>query len=185
MRLLLAATLFASLCLISMPTGAQGLKAQQRAQELAASFNKSKHETKEKRGVRIEKFKDISSVPVSRNDVSFYAGTYVATFGDYPFTIKINTDGQVVASGSEPDGQQSARQFTLREAKLEGALLTGTKVYADGTTEKFEGVFINRTERNSPTDTGRTTFGLGVVFDPPKYEAELGFTLNHIFYQKQ
>jgi hypothetical protein len=184
MRLLLSATLFVSLCLLPAHADAQGLKAQQRAQELADSFSKSKHEIKEKHGVRVEKFKEIHSTPVSRNDVSFYAGTYSATFGDQPFTIQISTDGRIGASGSEPDGEQ-AREFTLRDAQIEGALLTGTKVYRDGTTQQFAGVFIDRTERDSPTDAGRTTFGLGVVFDPPKYAGELGFTLNHIFYQKQ
>ena len=57
--------------------------------------------------------------------------------------------------------------FELKDATRAGALLTATKVYRDGTVERFEGVFLNRTERTSPTDSGTTTFGLGVVLDTP------------------
>jgi len=49
--------------------------------------------------------------------------------------------------------------------------------------EKFEGAFINRTERNSLTDNGVTTFGLGVLYDPPKLEDDYGFTLTKLFYE--
>jgi hypothetical protein len=58
------------------------------------------------------------------------------------------------------------RRFTLRSARIEGALLTATKVYDDGATQTLEGVFITRTERTSPTDPGRSRFGLGVLGAP-------------------
>jgi hypothetical protein len=45
-------------------------------------------------------------------------------------------------------------------------LLTATKTYSDGTVEKLEGVFINRMEFNSPTDSGVSAFGLGVIGKP-------------------
>ena len=48
------------------------------------------------------------------------------------------------------------------------------------TTEKFEGVFLNRTDRNSPTDPGVTTFGLGVVLNAP-FETN-GLTYEKLFY---
>jgi hypothetical protein len=55
------------------------------------------------------------------------------------------------------------QSFTLADARIDGALLTGTQVYANGRREKLEGVFVNRTVHNSPTDTGTTEFGLGIA----------------------
>ena len=63
----------------------------------------------------------------------------------------------------------------------DGALLTATKVYSDGAREKFEGSFLNRTDRNSPTDPGVTIFGLGVVLTTP-FEVN-GLTYDKLFYQ--
>ena len=99
---------------------------------------------------------------------------------DYTLSIKVAADGSAEASGFDP-GPAGPRKFTLRGGKITGALLTGTKVYEDGSTEKLEGVFINRTERDSPSDAGSTEFGLGVVFDTPK--AAEGFELNKLFYR--
>ena len=56
-----------------------------------------------------------------------------------------------------------------------------TKVYSDGAREKFEGSFLNRTDRNSPTDPGVTIFGLGVVLTTP-FEVN-GLTYDKLFYQ--
>ncbi len=185
MRKLSAAALFVGLCLSSATLFAQQFSSQQRAQELAASFNKSKHRVKEKRGVKIEKFKEVRSEPVVKADVREYAGTYEASLGaSYPLTIAVSSNGRIEVSGSEP-GKEAILHFTLRDARIEGGLLTGTKVYADGSTDKFEGVFINRTERDSPTDTGHTSFGLGVVYNPPRTESDFGFSLAHVFYEKQ
>src|SRR5688572_31638198 len=46
---------------------------------------------------------------------------------------------------------------TLFRSRIEGALLSASKVYQDGTAEAFEGVFLKRTDRTSPTDAGVTT----------------------------
>jgi hypothetical protein len=77
-------------------------------------------------------------------------------------------------------GSERGRTFTLENAKIDGALLTASKVYQDGATEKFEGVFLNRTDRNSPTDPGVTIFGLGVVLSTP-FETN-GLTYEKLFY---
>lgn len=181
MRTFLTTALFLGLWLIPSSLLAQGLDAQQRAQELAAFFNKSKHAIKERHGVRVEKFKEIRSEPVIKKNARAYSGTYEADSG-YTFRITVLSDGRVEASGSEPDMRQEARSFTLHDAKIEGALLTGIKLFADGTSEKFEGVFINETERDSLTDNGFTTFGLGVVYDPPRTNPEAGFVITRLFY---
>ena len=76
---------------------------------------------------------------------------------------------------------ERGQQLRLENAKIEGALLTATKVYQDGRTEKFEGVFLNRTDRNSPTDKGVTMFGLGVLLNTPVQID--GNTYEKLFYQ--
>jgi hypothetical protein len=88
----------------------------------------------------------------------------------------------VDASGYEPTerGVNETRQFVLRDARVEGALLIGKKVYTDGAVEKFEGVFIKRTVLNSPTDGGVSSFGLGVV---GRQIVIGGLTLDKLFYQ--
>ena len=181
MRTLLAAALLLGFCLAPSTSAAPQADAARRARELAASFSKSKHEVKEKRGVRVEKFKDVRSEPALRRNAADYSGTYEATVGaDYKLSLRVGSDGSAEGSGYDP-GPAGPRAFTLAGAKVQGALITGTKAYADGPAEKFEGVFINRTERDSPSDAGFTEFGLGVVFDPPK-PAD-GLQLERLFYR--
>ena len=183
MRSLLAAALLLCSCLATSAAAARQADAARRARELAASFSKSKHVVKEKRGVRVEKFKDVRSEPALRQNAADYSGTYEGTTGtDYTLSLKVAADGSAEGSGSDP-GPAGPRAFTLSGARVAGALLTGTKTYADGSTERLEGVFINRTERDSPSDAGTTEFGLGVLFDPPK-TAE-GLNLQRLFYRSK
>lgn len=188
MRSILAAALLLSFSLADSAPGGSANAARQtdaarRARELAASFSKSKHEIKEKRGIRVEKFKDVRSEPALLPNASDYSGTYEATVGlDYTLSLKVAADGGAEGGGSEP-GPAGTRDFALKGARVAGALLTGTKAYADGSTEPLEGVFINRTERDSPSAAGVTEFGLGVVFDPPK-TAE-GLNLQRLFYRQK
>jgi hypothetical protein len=139
-----------------------------RTQTIVASFNKMKHMVKEKHGVRKERYKEVRCEPVIKQDLKDYSGTYEIVDLGYSINLSVASNGKIEAIGYEPATLDSkpARQFTLREAKIEGALLTAAKVYSDGTVEKFEGVFINRTEFNSPTDSGVSRFGLGVVGKP-------------------
>jgi len=139
--------------------------AQKRTQEIVASFNKQKYVVKEKYGVRKEKYKKVVNEPVTKQNIRDYSAVYEVSDRGYLINIQVGSDGNVKAIGSEPanGGTRQARSFRLEGAKIVGALLTGTKVYDDGPTEKFEGVFINRTEFNSPTDSGVSAFGLGVV----------------------
>ncbi|MBC7931742.1 MAG: hypothetical protein H7Z38_14375 [Rubrivivax sp.] len=178
MRKFLAALILA-LSLVTSDAVARQSDAQQRARELAALFSKSKHSVKEKRGVRVEKFLEVRGEPAVKTDVREYSGTYESD-SDCAVSIKVGSDGVVEASGCEPSSERP-RKFTLRGAQVSGAMLTGTKVYEDGSTGKFEGVFINRTERNSPNAAVVTTFGLGVVFDPPTVGD--GFVMTRLFYR--
>jgi hypothetical protein len=165
------------LVVVAVNAPSQQSSSQTRTQQIAVSFNKQKHVVKEKNGVRTEKYKDVRSESVVKPNIRDYQGVYeVSDFG-YVINIQVGSDGMVQANGYE----KTSRTFRLENARIEGALLTGTKVYQDGTKQKFEGVFMNRTERNSPTDTGVTRFGLGVVLDTP---VELGgITYERLFYQ--
>ena len=157
-------------------TFAQQTSSQSRAQTIAAAFNKQKHAVKEKYGVRREKYKDVRSEPAIRQNIRDYSGVYEVGELGYLINIQVGSDGRVQANGHE-----NGRTFTLENAKIEGALLTASKVYQNGTTDRFEAVFLNRTDRNSPTDPGVTTFGLGVVLATP---VELnGLTYHKMFYQ--
>lgn len=154
----------------------QQLSSQTKAREIAAAFTKNKHAVKEKFGVRVEKYKDVRSEPAVKSNINEYSGVYEVQDLGYVISVQVGSDGRVQASGSE-----RSRAFTLENARIDGALLTATKVYSDGAQEKFEGSFLNRTDRNSPTDPGVTIFGLGVVLTTP-FEVN-GLTYDKLFYQ--
>jgi hypothetical protein len=163
---------------------AQQTAAQMRTEVLVASFNKSKHVVKDKRGVRKEKYVDVRSVPVAKANPEEYSGTYSVTDMGFAVQLRVDRNGNVTGSGYEPAGpdQSIRRQFTLTDGRVQGALLTATQRFANGERNRFEGVFINRTRSESPTDEGVTEFGLGVV---GKYISVPGLTINKFFYQRQ
>ncbi len=150
--------------------------AQTRAQEIAAGFSKNKHVVKEKYGVRSEKYKDVRSEAVVRQNVRDYAGAYELADLGYVINIQVASDGRL-----EMNAFENNQQVRFENVRIDGALITASKIYQDGSTEKFEGVFLNRTERNSPTDAGVTTFGLGVV--PAAPVSAHGLTYDKLFYQ--
>ena len=157
---------------------AQQPYSQTKAQAVAATFNKHKNVVKEKHGVRMEKYKDVRAEPVVKQNIREYAGVYEVSDLGFLINIQVSNDGSIQADGYE---QGRSRAFRLENAKIEGALLTASKVYQDGMTESFEGVFLNRTERNSPTAPAVTSFGLGVVLTAP---VEInGLTYQRMFYQ--
>jgi hypothetical protein len=165
MRIFVLITLVA--CVVTATS--QQLSGQTRAQEIVASFSKHKSATKEKNGLRVEKYKDVRSEPVAKQNVSDYSGVYEVPELGYIINLQVGSDGRAKANGFETkgDGYQGSRSFRLENAGIEGALLMGTRVYDDGSSDHFEGVFMTRTVRNSPTDVGVTTFGLGVIPNTP------------------
>ena len=160
---------------------AQSAAASTRTTQLVSMFSKNKHVLKEKRGVRMEKYKDVRSEPVVRQDPSSYSGTYDGGMG-FVLTLRAGRDGRVEGSGQEPVGDSDlSRIFTIDNAKIDGALLTGTMIFRDGHREKLEGVFMNRTSKESPDDPGTTKFGLGLITSP-KYAS--GLTIERLFYER-
>jgi hypothetical protein len=138
---------------------------EQRAQTIVASFNKSKHVIKEKRGVRKEKYLDVRSVPAVKQNPADYSGVYETSDLRFSLQLRVDATGKVEGSGYEPLNAETAisRSFTLSDGRMAGALITARKIYSDGSHEPFEGVFINKTVFESPADPGVTAFGLGVV----------------------
>jgi hypothetical protein len=169
-------SIIALLILIPMSAISQDSYTQERTREIVASFSKEKHAVKEKNGVRVEKYKKVVSEPAVKQDIKEYSGVYEVHGFAFVINIQVGSDGSVRGTGSDP----TKGNFRLEGAKITGAMLTATKVYEDGTTEKFEGVFINRTDYISPTDRGVRTFGLGVVISPVEFA---GVTLDKLFYQ--
>jgi hypothetical protein len=180
MRRVLTAGLAAGLCLAAVVGAGASQDASKRARELAARFNKDKHKVKEKRGARLEVFLEVRAEPAVRADPAEYTGVYRSELG-YSLELRVSSDGTVTGRGREP-ASNGANQFALL-ARVEGALLTGTKVYAEGGHESIEAVFFNRTERHAPGEEGTTAFGLGVVYDPPKSTRD--YALGHLFYARQ
>jgi len=153
-----------------------------RTQAIVASFNKSKHVVKEKRGVRKEKYLRVQSVPAVKQNPADYSGAYEGTDPRFSLQLRVDRSGSVEGTGYEPLNGDSevSRTFTLKDGRITGALITATKVYANGSSEPFEGVFINKTVFESPTAKGVTAFGLGVV---GKQFQVGGVDLDKLFYQ--
>jgi hypothetical protein len=153
-----------------------------RTRAIVASFNKSKHVVKEKRGVRKEKFVDVRSEPAIKQNPADYSGEYQDAGLGFSLRLRVDNDGTVEGNGYDPvnGGSGVARTFRLTEGRIKGALFTAKKVYADGSSEPLEGVFINRARFESPTDRGVTAFGLGVI---GKAFQVGGQTIDRIFYE--
>jgi hypothetical protein len=175
MRILIAATL--TTIFIASAAGQQ-LTLQNRAEEIASAFSKHKSAVKEKYGVRVEKYKDVRSEPLVKTNISDYSGRYEVPELGNAIDIQVGRDAIVHARLFE-NGQPSS--VRLENARIDGALFTATKVNQDGTTEKFEGAFLTRTDRNSPTDKGVTLVGFGVLLTTPLQIGSI--TYDKLFYQ--
>jgi hypothetical protein len=162
---------------------AQTPSAASRTREIAQAFSKSKHTVKEKRGVRVEKYKNVVAEPVIASNPASYSGTYRSLDFDFIIRLQVAGNGSVQGSGIDPLDSEShiARPFTLENGKVDGALFTATKVYRDGKRERIEGVFIERTSHDSPNDPGVKTFGLGVLAKAMQID---GNTIDRLFYER-
>lgn len=165
MKILFALGILLRLGLVPVNAVGQGGEPQKRVREILASLNRKEHRVVERRGVRVEKYREIRSEPVVKSDAREYSGTYVATDIDYSMTLRVERNGAVAGEGSESltEGGGQTRRFTLRDGKIEGALLTAVKAYDDGSNRTFEGVFIYRKEFQKLGDKGVSTFGIGVA----------------------
>jgi hypothetical protein len=152
-------------------------------EELVAQFNKTKHKVKEKFGVRNEHYSQVRSEAAVKRPEE-YTGVYRLDISGAALELRVSANGAVEGKGEDSEG----RDFTLTNGKVEGALLTAAKVYDNGGSEKFEGVFINRTSRTGKTsedavDNG-TVFGLGVI-GQLKNDNDRFFESRRLFYERQ
>ena len=88
---------------------------------------------------RKAKFKEKSFEPSPRANVQEYAGHYVGIEPDWTVDVSFDADGKLQVAVHE--GKAAA---TLATPRIEGALLTGTKIYADGRRGVFSGEFCDR-----------------------------------------
>jgi hypothetical protein len=144
--------------------------------EMLARFNKVKQKSKHRHGAVVESYVNVhSELAPSRS------GTYEATDFGRTLTLEVHAGGTVTGRGAE-DG----RTFELRDGLVDGSHLTATKLFADGTTEPLEGIFISRrriegrTAREITSD--RTTYGLGVTGVEFTFG---GSTFDRLFYERK
>jgi len=139
--------------------------ATQKTQQLVAALDKTKYKKKEKANISIEIYVDVKNEAVVR-DPSEYAGTYECD--GYRLTLQVTKDGIATGEGYDSVGPESRQSnYTLRDGRIQGALLTATKVYDNGKAEPFEAVFTNRTvstgKNANQIDSRETLFGLGFI----------------------
>ncbi len=140
--------------------------------EMLARFNKVKEKSKHRHGVTVEVYVNVhSELAPSRS------GSYEADF-ERTLTLDVHRDGTVTGFGAD-----ESRKFELRNGRVEGSRLTATKVFADGTTEPLDGIFINRRTIAGRTrdqiTSDQTEFGLGVTGVEFTFE---GNTVDRLFY---
>src|SRR5215210_316211 len=88
-----------ALALVDAPDAlAQGASVQARTQAIVTSFNKSKHVVKEKRGVRLEKYKEVRSTAAIKSNIRDYAGSYEAEGMGLSLDLKVDRSGNVTVN---------------------------------------------------------------------------------------
>ena len=137
-----------------------------RTQELVASLDKTKYKKKEKKNISIEFYLDIKNEAVVRAP-SDYSGSYDEGDSANSLSLKVDSSGAASGSGYDTFNRDRRLSFTLKDASINGALLTGTKVYENGEQRPFEAVFVNRTVstgKNANTiESQNTSFGIGFI----------------------
>ena len=153
----------------------------QRTQTLVASLDKTKYKKKEKANISIEIYIDIKNETALRDDPTAYSGVYDSD--GYRLSLNVAKDGSVTGDGYDAVGSKSQRSsFSLRDARVQGALLTGPKVYDGGKSIPFEAVFVNRTVKTGKNvnqiESEQTLFGLGFI-------QENGSWTNRVFLERR
>lgn len=133
-----------------------------RVTEIVSQFNKTKQKSKEKFGVVKQLYVEVRSEPVLQSNPRAYTGFYAVQGLDLALQLDVAANGAATGTGVE-----QGRTFTLRNGRVEGALLTATKVYRNGATAPFEGAFLRQRVREGTTpqriNSERTEWGLGVT----------------------
>jgi len=163
LRILLAAVFVFS---VGFAVSANAQEVGQRTQTLLAALDKTKYKKKEKKNISIEVYVDVKNEAVLKADPSEYSGFYRAE--GYSLDLRVSKDGTAAGGGTDNNYESTTQAaFKLQDARIQGGLLTATKVYETGEKQAFEAVFANRTVtngRNPDHINGRETrFGLGFI----------------------
>jgi hypothetical protein len=150
---------------IGLTWGVYAQDAGARTSTLVASLDKTKYKKKEKKNIPIEVYLSIKNEAVIR-DADDFGGNYASEEGDYSPTLHVERGGAASGNGRDSINDRHL-SFTLKDASINGALLSGAKVYENGVQQKFEAVFVNRTVatgKNENEITSRDTkFGMGFI----------------------
>ena len=137
-----------------------------RTQQLVAALDKTKYKKKEKKNISIEFYIDIKNEAAVRAP-SEYAGSYDSDDSGNALSLNVDSSGLATGSGYDSFNHDRRLNFTLKDASISGALLTGTKVYENGEQRPFEAVFVNRTVRtgknSNAIESEDTKFGIGFL----------------------
>lgn len=166
---------------LSAQTFASATDVQYRTRTIVASFSKFKNVSKTRRGITKAKYLKVESEAAIKANPAEYSGVYEVPGIAFALNLTVDANGVVTGTGYEPLTEAVRRTFTLRNGRIQGALLTATKVYSGGGSEKLEGAFMNRTSFDSPTAAGVTVFGLGTLGRQIEVS---GMTTNRFFYER-
>lgn len=143
-----------------------GQNVQSKTDELIAALNKTKYKNKSKKNVSIEVYVNVKSEAIVKSDVREYSGVYESG-SDYRLELRVSAADKIEGKGYDDDNSSGGRNFTLKDARIEGALLTATKIFENGETVKFEAVFNNHTvtqgKNPNQIESRQTKFGLGFI----------------------
>lgn len=157
-------TLIAIVLSIGFSGSALAQDSSQRTKDLVAALDKTKYKKKEKANLSVEVYVDIKNVPAVRDPFE-YGGIYESD--GYRLDLQVAKGGSATGGGYDTYFDNNVRMnFTLKDARVEGALLTATKVYESGEAIPFEAVFVNRTSRagTSPDAVTTSDTKFGVAF---------------------
>ena len=140
-----------------------------KAQEIASALDKTKYKKKDKPNFSIEIYIDVKNEPVLKGTAAEYAGEYASDDSDRCLSLSVAPNGEVTGIGRDTSPFDDARSlnFTLHDARIDGAVLSAVKVYENGETRKFQAVFVNRTvsagKNASDIETSNISYGLGFL----------------------
>lgn len=159
-----------------------------RAAEFAQALDKTKHKIKEKKGFRVEVYAEVRHEPAVKNNPREYSGDYESEDAGFSLNIQVAADGSVTGGGFETEnGRQANGKFTLENARIEGAVLSGVKVYENGERRKFEGIFANRTISvgTSPDNISNRSTDYGFAAADEYAVIEDGKFTSRLFYRQK
>jgi hypothetical protein len=166
---------------LSAQSVASATETQSRTSTIVASFSKFKNVSKTRRGITKAKYLKVESEAAVKANPADYSGVYEVPGIAFGLNLTVAPNGVVTGTGNEALTESVRRTFVIRDGRVQGALLTATKVYADGRTERLEGAFMNRAVFESPNDPGVTIFGFGTL--GPEIRVS-GVTVNRFFYER-